>query len=93
MKALVWLGKDIRDDVVSDLANGHPRNAIIKVTSCTICGSDLPFFDNFIPAMIPGDMMGHEQRGEAIKASSESMQTSACLSDRCKIGRISVESR
>jgi threonine dehydrogenase-like Zn-dependent dehydrogenase len=42
MKALVWHGKeDIRCDSVSDPEIEHPRDAIVKVTSCAICGSDL----------------------------------------------------
>jgi threonine dehydrogenase-like Zn-dependent dehydrogenase len=42
MRALVWHGKeDIRCDVVSDPAIQDPRDAIVKVTSCAICGSDL----------------------------------------------------
>ena len=56
MKALVWHGKeDIRYDTVSDPAIEHPRDAIIKVTSCAICGSDLHLFHNLVPAMLPGD--------------------------------------
>jgi threonine dehydrogenase-like Zn-dependent dehydrogenase len=59
MRALVWHGKeDIRCDVVSDPAIQDPRDAIVKVTSCAICGSDLHLFHNFVPAMLPGDIMG-----------------------------------
>src|SRR5690349_1769863 len=68
MKALVWHGKeDIRYDTVSDPELEHPRDAIIKVTSCAICGSDLHLFHNFIPAMMPGDIMGHEMMGEVVE--------------------------
>ena len=48
----------------------HPRDAIIKVTSCAICGSDLHLFHNFIPAMLPGDIMGHETMGEVVEVGS-----------------------
>ena len=49
MKALVWHGKeDIRCETVSDPAIEDPRDAIVKVTSCAICGSDLHLFHNFI---------------------------------------------
>ena len=59
MKALVWHGKeDIRYDTVSDPQIEEPRDAIIKVTSCAICGSDLHLYHNFIPAMLPGDVLG-----------------------------------
>lgn len=68
MKALVWHGKeDIRCDTVSDPEIEHPRDAIIKVTSCAICGSDLHLFHNLIPAMLPGDIMGHEMMGEVVE--------------------------
>jgi threonine dehydrogenase-like Zn-dependent dehydrogenase len=71
MKALVWHGKeDIRCDTVSDPEIEHPRDAIIKVTSCAICGSDLHLFHNFIPAMLPGDIMGHEMMGEVVEVGS-----------------------
>ena len=68
MRALVWHGKeDIRCDTVSDPEIEDPRDAIIKVTSCAICGSDLHLFHNFIPAMLPGDIMGHEIMGEVVE--------------------------
>lgn len=71
MKALVWHGKeDIRCDTVSDPEIEDPRDAIIKVTSCAICGSDLHLFHNFIPAMLPGDIMGHEMMGEVVEVGS-----------------------
>lgn len=71
MKALVWHGKeDIRCDTVSDPEIQDPRDAIIKVTSCAICGSDLHLFHNFIPGMLPGDIMGHETMGEVVEVGS-----------------------
>ena len=73
MKALVWHGKeDIRCDTVSDPGIEHPRDAIIKVTSCAICGSDLHLFHNLIPGgMLPGDIMGHESMGEVVEVGDE----------------------
>ncbi|GGI22340.1 zinc-dependent alcohol dehydrogenase [Bradyrhizobium guangdongense] len=71
MKALVWHGKeDIRCDTVTDPEIQDPRDAIIKVTSCAICGSDLHLFHNFIPGMMPGDIMGHETMGEVVEVGS-----------------------
>lgn len=71
MKALVWHGKeDIRCDTVTDPEIQDPRDAIIKVTSCAICGSDLHLFHNFIPGMLPGDIMGHETMGEVVEVGS-----------------------
>jgi threonine dehydrogenase-like Zn-dependent dehydrogenase len=71
MKALVWHGKeDIRCDTVTDPEIQDPRDAIIKVTSCASCGSDLHLFHNFIPGMLPGDIMGHETMGEVVEVGS-----------------------
>jgi threonine dehydrogenase-like Zn-dependent dehydrogenase len=71
MHALVWHGKeDIRYDTVTDPEIEDPRDAIVKVTSCAICGSDLHLFHNFIPAMLPGDIMGHEMMGEVVEVGS-----------------------
>ncbi|MET4277069.1 MULTISPECIES: zinc-dependent alcohol dehydrogenase [unclassified Bradyrhizobium] len=71
MKALVWHGKeDIRCDTVTDPEIQDQRDAIIKVTSCAICGSDLHLFHNYIPGMLPGDIMGHETMGEVVEVGS-----------------------
>jgi threonine dehydrogenase-like Zn-dependent dehydrogenase len=68
MRALVWHGKeDIRCDIVTDPEIEDARDAIVKVTSCAICGSDLHLFHNYIPAMLPGDIMGHEMMGEVVE--------------------------
>jgi threonine dehydrogenase-like Zn-dependent dehydrogenase len=67
MKALVWHGpKDIRCDTVPDPEIEEGRDAIIKVTSCAICGSDLHLFHNYILGMKPGDIIGHEMMGEVV---------------------------
>jgi threonine dehydrogenase-like Zn-dependent dehydrogenase len=64
MKALVWHGKeDIRCDTVPDPKIEHPRDAIVKVTTCAICGSDLHLYNHFIPGMEKGDVIGHEFMG------------------------------
>ncbi len=71
MKALVWHGKeDIRCDTVTDPEIEHERDAIVKVKGCAICGSDLHLFHNYIPAMMPGDIMGHEMMGEVVEVGS-----------------------
>jgi threonine dehydrogenase-like Zn-dependent dehydrogenase len=76
MKALVWHGKeDVRYDTVSDPGIEEPRDAVIKVTSCAICGSDLHLFHNLIPAMLPGDVLGHESMGEVVEVGSEAAGT------------------
>ncbi|KRE06986.1 MAG: glutathione-dependent formaldehyde dehydrogenase [Bosea sp.] len=72
MKALVWHGKnDIRCEAVPDPAIEHPRDAIIKVTACAICGSDLHIFDGVIPQMKSGDVIGHETMGEVVEVGSQ----------------------
>jgi threonine dehydrogenase-like Zn-dependent dehydrogenase len=72
MKALCWHGKkDIRCDEVPDPRIEHPRDAIVKVTSCAICGSDLHLFDGFVPGMRRGDILGHEFMGEVVEVGAE----------------------
>jgi threonine dehydrogenase-like Zn-dependent dehydrogenase len=64
MKAVCWMGKNrIETRVVDDPQLLNPHDAIIKVTSTAICGSDLHLFDGFIPTMEQGDIMGHEFMG------------------------------
>ncbi|MDB5572397.1 MAG: alcohol dehydrogenase [Hyphomicrobiales bacterium] len=68
MKALVWHGKqDIRCEEVPDPRIEHPRDAIIKVTSCAICGSDLHLYGGFMMGMQSGDIVGHEFMGEVME--------------------------
>ncbi|MET4635359.1 MULTISPECIES: zinc-dependent alcohol dehydrogenase [Kaistia] len=67
MKALTWHGKsDIRCETVPDPTIEHDRDAIIKVTACAICGSDLHIFNGVIPEMKSGDVLGHETMGEVV---------------------------
>ena len=52
MKALTWHGKaDIRCETIPDPIIEHPRDAVIKVTACAICGSDLHIYGGIIPEM------------------------------------------
>ncbi|HEX6706707.1 MAG TPA: zinc-dependent alcohol dehydrogenase [Albitalea sp.] len=68
MKALCWHGKkDIRCETVPDPKVEDPRDAIVRVTSCAICGSDLHLFDGFMPGMKSGDIIGHEFMGEVVE--------------------------
>src|SRR3954467_4588802 len=71
MRAICWHGKkDLRVDNVPDPVIEEPRDAIIKVTSCAICGSDLHLFDGFMMGMKHGDIMGHEFMGEVVEVGS-----------------------
>lgn len=71
MRALCWHGKkDIRCDTVPDPRIEDPRDAIVKVTSCAICGSDLHLYDGFMLGMKDGDILGHEFMGEVVEVGS-----------------------
>lgn len=64
MRALTWHGKhNVQVDTVPDPRIVNPRDAIIKVTSTAICGSDLHLYDSVIPGMSNGDILGHEFMG------------------------------
>ncbi len=68
MRANCWNGvRDLRVENVPDPKIINPRDAIIRVTSTAICGSDLHLYDGFIPTMLAGDILGHEFMGEVIE--------------------------
>ncbi|AEH84346.1 zinc-dependent alcohol dehydrogenase [Sinorhizobium meliloti] len=68
MKALTWHGKgDIRCESVPDPKIEDDRDAVIKVTACAICGSDVHIFHGLIPSMENGDILGHETMGEVVE--------------------------
>lgn len=68
MKAITWHGKgDMRCESMPDPQIEHPRDAIIKVTACAICGSDLHLMNGVIPTMQSGDIVGHETMGEVVE--------------------------
>ena len=67
MKALCWHGKrDVRVERVPDPKLINPSDAIIRVTSTAICGSDLHLYNGFIPTLKEGDILGHEFMGEVM---------------------------
>ncbi|HET9148536.1 MAG TPA: zinc-dependent alcohol dehydrogenase [Acetobacteraceae bacterium] len=71
MRALRWHGKqDIRCDTVPDPKIEDPKDVILKVSSCAICGSDLHLYDGFMPGMESGDIVGHEFMGEVVELGS-----------------------
>ncbi|QQN74450.1 zinc-dependent alcohol dehydrogenase [Croceicoccus sp. YJ47] len=73
MKALTWHGKhDVRVDTVDDPEIVNSRDAIIKVTSTAICGSDLHLYDGVIPMVQSGDILGHEFMGEVVETGADS---------------------
>jgi threonine dehydrogenase-like Zn-dependent dehydrogenase len=72
MKALVWhKPSDIRCEEVPDPKIEEPGDAIIRVTLCAICGSDLHLFNGYMPGMMNGDIVGHETMGEVVEVGPE----------------------
>lgn len=68
MRALCWHGRaDVRMETVPDPRIEDDRDAIIKVSSCAICGSDLHLYDGQMPTMKAGDVLGHEAMGEVVE--------------------------
>ena len=68
MKAVCWQGKEkLSVEEVPDPKILNPRDAIVKVTSTAICGSDLHLYNAMIPTMAKGDILGHEFMGEVVE--------------------------
>jgi threonine dehydrogenase-like Zn-dependent dehydrogenase len=68
MKALCWHGQqDVRVDTVPDPTIVDPKDAIVRITSTAICGSDLHLYDGYMPGMEAGDVLGHEAMGEVVE--------------------------
>jgi threonine dehydrogenase-like Zn-dependent dehydrogenase len=68
MKATCWHGKqDVRVETVPDPRILNRRDAIVRVTSTAICGSDLHLYNGFVPSMESGDILGHEFMGEVME--------------------------
>lgn len=71
MKAVCWMGKhDVRVESVPDPSILNSRDAIIKITTTAICGSDLHLYNGYIPTMQAGDILGHEFMGEVVETGS-----------------------
>ncbi len=72
MRALCWQGNHkVRVENVPDPEILNPRDAIVRVTSTAICGSDLHLYDGYIPTMQEGDILGHEFMGEVVDVGSD----------------------
>ena len=72
MKANCWMGKkhlEVRE--VPDPQILNSRDAIIRISSTAICGSDLHLYNGYIPTMRSGDILGHEFMGEVVEVGSE----------------------
>jgi threonine dehydrogenase-like Zn-dependent dehydrogenase len=105
MKAICWQGKkDLRCEEVIEPIIQDPKDAIVRVTSTCICGSDLHLMNGFVPTMAAGDVMGHEPMGEVVEVGHEARAKGLGVGDRvvvpfqmtcgeceqCKAGNFSV---
>src|SRR5258706_157282 len=71
MKAVCWEGtKSVSVETVPDPSILNPKDAIVRVTSTAICGSDLHLYGGYVPAMKKGDILGHEFMGEVVEVGS-----------------------
>ncbi len=72
MRANCWMGKQkLQVRNVEDPAIINPRDAIVRITSTAICGSDLHLYNGFVPSMQKGDILGHEFMGEVVEVGPE----------------------
>ncbi|WFE99132.1 zinc-dependent alcohol dehydrogenase [Micromonospora sp. WMMD964] len=68
MKATAWMGTDsVKVIDVPDPTIMNARDAIVRITTTAICGSDLHLYHGYIPAMRKGDILGHEFMGEVVE--------------------------
>src|ERR671925_988052 len=68
MRATCWEGKrNVKVETVPDSKILNQRDAIVRITSTAICGSDLHLYNGFIPTMERGDILGHEFMGEVVE--------------------------
>jgi threonine dehydrogenase-like Zn-dependent dehydrogenase len=71
MKAVTWHGqRDVRVEDVPDPVVQEPTDAVIRVTTTNICGSDLHLYEPLAPFMGVGDILGHENMGEVVEVGS-----------------------
>jgi threonine dehydrogenase-like Zn-dependent dehydrogenase len=81
MKAVCWMGVEkMKVETVPDPQILNPRDAIVRITSTCICGSDLHLYNGFVPTMEQGDIMGHEFMGEVVEVGA------AVNKDKLKVG-------
>jgi len=68
MRANVWSGRNtVQVENVPDPKILNDRDAIVRITSTAICGSDLHLYDGYVPTMKRGDILGHEFMGEVVE--------------------------
>jgi threonine dehydrogenase-like Zn-dependent dehydrogenase len=75
MKALTWQGKrTLTVEEVPDPVIEHPTDAIVRITSTAICGSDLHLYELLAPFLDAGDILGHEPMGVVVEVGSDVTQ-------------------
>jgi threonine dehydrogenase-like Zn-dependent dehydrogenase len=68
MRAVCWSGRNtVQVETVPDPRILNDRDAIVKISSTAICGSDLHLYDGYVPTMTKGDILGHEFMGEVVE--------------------------
>ena len=85
MKATCWMGKksvEVRD--VPDPQILNQRDAIVRITSTAICGSDLHLYNGFMPTMKKGDILGHEFMGEVMGSAAGSRTSRSATASSCR---------
>lgn len=83
MKATCWMGPDsvsVEDVPDPSILNG--RDAVVRITSTAICGSDLHLVDGYVPGMQKGDILGHEFMGEVIEVGAGVDRSKIRVGDR-----------
>ena len=75
MRATCWMGANEVEVVdVPDAVLRDPHDAIVRITSTAICGSDLHLLAGYVPTMMKGDILGHEFMGEVVAVGAEVRQ-------------------
>jgi threonine dehydrogenase-like Zn-dependent dehydrogenase len=83
MKAVCWMGPEkMSVENVPDPKILNPRDAIVRITSTAICGSDLHLYGGFIPTMEQGDIVGHEFMGEVVEVGPKINREKLKVGDR-----------
>ena len=81
MRANCWHGtKNVQVDDVPDPKILNSHDAIVRITSTAVCGSDLHLYNGFIPTMKRGDILGHEFMGEVVEVGKK--VTNVTIGDR-----------
>src|ERR1700710_2790568 len=72
MKANCWISPNtVQVQEVPDPKILNSRDAIVRITTTAICGSDLHLLDGYVPTMEKGDVLGHEFMGEIVEVGTE----------------------